>query len=1635
MSHAHSHLGSVTLKKTHHWLDIAEYATLVGLGVGSITSFVSAQFFYTSAPLSLLVLLNLASRNRLEQEMRRRTQQAIAQIDHKVSQNLDRLNQQIQALPTTEAMGGLRKSMLVKNREMAERLAGEIKTLQDGVQAVLVMIERLKLGTVRQDLDAVRQQYDSLNNGVIGLANQVQQMVNSGQFDQMEQAIAQLRQNTKQLEANIQSLADQTKPTLTALQDQISHLNRQFQKLPPPFDSSALRQEVAELTRMVADLVPKRDLSALSRELSKLQSQQESQLAAEEAFRRKLQDISLQLQSRPTKSSLTSLQNQINHLNRQVQKLPPPFDATALEQEVAKVVKVMSSMVPRRDFSSLITQVKSLQQQQEFQLKIERTLQKELQALSQQLQAVMENPPVATAEPTTATPDSTPQAFQDRLEAVLHQPLTQVREQLRTLPPGTALDETTAIALQQALATINAPLQNAPDSSQYEFVLDVKALEPSADSTAEPTTEPATEPDAEPPAQTHSRRILEEALERSQERLVIILPWSRQVNLDDQLLEQMETFLRQQRHLHVGWCHQTQRTQHRFLKAIQQRWQVQPELQSTLQDTLQRLLQLKRIDPQRFQFQIMGTRENFLVSDQQYAVLGMDEALATTSRPDVELKLRTTDPVVVQQLSQRFGQPAPESTDIAAHWNLMATRYDLGDRQSALESCNQILAITPNDVNAFNFRGILHYEMGDRTAALAAFDQAIKCDPQNIVPYCNRGYVRSEHGDQLGAIADYSAALRADAESSLPYFLRGMSCQKFGEIEGALADYDEVLRRIPDSPVVFYYRGLTRAKIGEFGGAIGDLEQALEGFTQQRNETNARKVFSYLEQLRQAHPNAIVPPPNTPAASQPAPEALDLAPSEPADTATASLPNDASSAFGDTSGDADEANSPADQTPEPSDRPSRFYLDEGLEVSEFLLLEPTDAPSDRPATDAELEPLPESDTLTSETPAANGIHPSPSPASEPLPQDGASSATGSELTTPMDTVNAQSDAAASDTVDPMNTDNTHQAEYVPVMAEDAETESALPLEVLAATGTESEGLAAIEPRTTASTPATPSADDVILLPPPPETASASTPAPSAALRENPDNERLADFEDPFIETAIAAEDTTEEELDLTAVNQEMDGASASTPDAVEATEPLTGSNEDITLIQDDDVPAVSTTASAGPTTVENAPIIPDNIHSVSDADMLEPSEASEELAATSEEVTNPFQLPDDQALLFAPTVRESYPNQPGEASQEEDTLTLEHRPSDVEADNEPTSSSPEAAPPAESEDIEEDVIIALGPVVETPINEPGNDMSDDGASNVASPSQLSSFAESSSAPAATAEPETTAGTLFEFFDENEDEVPGQPEASLQASEGLTATLPNSTEPEISSDDEGDSSSDSAGDVAIAPSAEPPLEPNTSGDTLSDFFDLDEEELVDNHPEAERLASQEEAQDASSTVTASNLSANDEPMTTTESLFSFFSEEDEPDASTSSAASMASPQASSDQAEASFPVVPITNPYVNDSDASANPFSRSDEEHSGTQEVQPPSPWARPPMPSSNGRGMSLAQQNADLADLTLARFLDDLNQAWEGNVATPGAEQVTTTDGATATNAASGENGAEPLDEAPRPNADAESFSDFCSQF
>ncbi len=860
-----------TLNKKHHWLDIAEYASLVGLGVGSVASFATSQLFYASAPISLLVLLNLANRNRFEQETQSNLAIATSDIDQRLSKHVELLNQQILSLPTPEMMGSLKKSMLTRNREMSETLSADMKLIQKDLQARLDSIQQRDLESMRGDVRQLRDYYTQICDGMVQITTQLHHVSTSARVDELDHAIAQLRSESAYLQTNLQILSDQTKPTLHSLQEQVNRLHRQFHKLPPPFDASTLRQEVTELIRVVADLVPRRDWTTLVSEMQSLYYQQASQAEAEELLRRKLQDVNQQLQNRPTRDSLTSLQYQISHLNQQVQKLPPPFDPTSLKQELAKLLTVVAQMVPRRDFSGLVAQVDALQQQQEFQEKLEKTLQLELESLNQQLQLLitepnsLRNPAIADSgafslNPTAAemasetaadtvsnaAADAPPKEFELRLEEMLQRELGRVDRQLLLLPTGAEFQNQVEATLRQAIQDINQQMGTFPEGPRYEFVLDFKsalatAAEPQGDRPSKTLTSMAV-PD--------SRQVLADALETSEHRLIIILPWSSQCSLDDGLMQRLERFFQQKRRLDLGWCYLADRETPRFLSAINQRWQAHPLKMGKLQDTLQKLLQIKRQHPAQFQFKILGTRENFLVSDDRYAVLGIDEALtATTLVPNLELKLRTDDPAIIQQLTQRFDEPVLNLQDVAAYWNRAATRYDLGDKQGALDDFEHILRVTPNDALAYNFRGLVRYDLEDVPGAIADFTQALQLQPQ-AAAYCNRAYIRTELGDQMGAIADYTAALQVQPDCAIAFFFRGVACQKVGELRRAVGDYSAAIQCSPGTPTSYYYRGLARPKLGDRSGAIADLETALELFTGQDNEANARKVFNSLQKLQ-----------------------------------------------------------------------------------------------------------------------------------------------------------------------------------------------------------------------------------------------------------------------------------------------------------------------------------------------------------------------------------------------------------------------------------------------------------------------------------------------------------------------------------------------------------------------------------------------------------------------------------------------------------------------------------------------------------------------------------------------------------------------------------------------------------------
>jgi tetratricopeptide (TPR) repeat protein len=801
--------------KRNPWLGALENISLVSLGVGSIASILFKQILYTTTPLSLLVVLGLFNRRQFEESSTKRDL-SLAEMDQKLSTNLEMLTQHISNLPNAETIHMLRQGLLMKDREVARRLYAEITSVQQELNQRLHPLEEQGLESVRQEISQMEAQHRQVAKELARMGIDFQELSDTVAANAAQPAIAQLRTCLTDLQSNVDTLSAQTKPHLASLQEQISRLDRQLSKLPPPIDLSSLKQEVGELVRMITDLVPRRDLLALVKEVRELYQQQERLKQSVEAIETaavnhsifgnalKPVDPDASAEAAPEIDPETNPEaNQVlsGQLDQDIlQQVFPPselaLNSGMIQEEAAHYLEhLRSQLATIQSFTeNLAEQHQQLQEQLNH---LPKNL--DVAALQNQLRELSQRIPVA---------ETTLDAFRSRIQDVI----------------------------QQELQFITQQLQAVSASPSYELVFDLNHAAGS-----------------EVGGLAGSRAILEEALQSSQERLILILPWSDQCSLDQDLMLKLEAFLALGRRLDIGWCHLAERQTDRLLKKMYRGWMSDPIHQDAIQETLHHLLYLKRNYPQQFQFKILGTSENFLVADRVFAVLGISDALKTsTAFSELQLKLRTRDPDVIQRLIQHFDHPVLEADDLVAYWNRGVTRHDLGDKAGAIADYTQILRFNYDDAITYNYRGIAYYDAGQIEQAIADLTESIELNPQQAAAYCNRAFIRAEQGDPEAAIQDYTLALQNQPDWAIAYFYRGMAWQKLENHSEAISDYGEATFLASDSAVAHYYRGLAWQKLRNYQGAIADLELAAELFAARGSKTNAQKALKNLVKLRQS---------------------------------------------------------------------------------------------------------------------------------------------------------------------------------------------------------------------------------------------------------------------------------------------------------------------------------------------------------------------------------------------------------------------------------------------------------------------------------------------------------------------------------------------------------------------------------------------------------------------------------------------------------------------------------------------------------------------------------------------------------------------------------------------------------------
>ncbi|MBC7972847.1 MAG: tetratricopeptide repeat protein [Verrucomicrobia bacterium] len=800
--------------KTRNWLNLSEYALLVGAGIGSLASVASQQILFTAAPVSALLLVNLVNRRRLEEATLTHTEVSVAQLDQKLSEDLGSLRQQIQVLPNFLDLASLRKSVL---HETAEGTAG----LSQDITQLKRELAKPEWRLLAQEVRQLQSNYTDLADSVNAVTTYLGRLGTIDHVDDLDSALNQVKAELSQLRGSLQKLGEeQQSNNPRVMQDQINHINRRLNTLPTPFDASALKQDVDSLVKVLGEMVSRRELTRLMAQVEQISQQQEvldqSVMPIKMAttiLKKQLETVTTKLNLseegfgaileggllQPDPSIVEGLKATIGALEHRLNQLPIATDLTHLRSDVQSMVT---------------TQVGQLQQQ------------------------------LAGVQQFTQTLDHQQKTLRDwvnRLPHVLDS--TALESQVKYLSARVEWAESNAVDVEsQVDAAVKSHLEDfaqqlqATDAPTYELVFDVKGSQP------QPRHGEATT--------GYSRKLLEQALDGAQARLIVVHPYPSSQMLDEALIQKFREFLDRSGCLDLGWGHLGDISQGRKPRSIDRRRSLDPTKKGFLYKTLNQLTQLKRQYPDQFRFKVLGTDENFLVCDRSYAVLGT-QSVATASAvfPQAAVGLRTTDSAVIQGLVDRFDNPSLAADDVIAYFNRAATRYDLGDRQGAITDYTEVLRIHPQDDVAYNNRGLARYDQNDRHGAMADFEQAVQHNPENFMAHCNRGFVRSEQGDKMGAIEDYTFAIQINPDFATAYFYRGLARTRLQNKLGAIQDYTEVIRLNPQDATAYFYRGLACIKLGHRLDAIEDLRQAAQLFSEQGDTANYQQTLSTIKKL------------------------------------------------------------------------------------------------------------------------------------------------------------------------------------------------------------------------------------------------------------------------------------------------------------------------------------------------------------------------------------------------------------------------------------------------------------------------------------------------------------------------------------------------------------------------------------------------------------------------------------------------------------------------------------------------------------------------------------------------------------------------------------------------------------------
>ena len=244
------------------WLELAEYASVAGSAIGTIAAGLSGQILYAAAPLTAALSLNLANRQRLEQQIQQKANSAIADVQASVEGRSPQLQQILPGEPA---------ELYTAVSDLQQKLSGLESGAIAEVQAAVASLER-QAQALPADSQDFNTQLSDLQQKVRILENSALRehdwenvnlrfLLMGEKLTEVKTITAQLQERSNEVDLNeiqgslkqLQDLLDRPTIDTEMLQTEIQHLQQQVSELQRQ-NQEIVKPYLQRLTRAVKKL-------------------------------------------------------------------------------------------------------------------------------------------------------------------------------------------------------------------------------------------------------------------------------------------------------------------------------------------------------------------------------------------------------------------------------------------------------------------------------------------------------------------------------------------------------------------------------------------------------------------------------------------------------------------------------------------------------------------------------------------------------------------------------------------------------------------------------------------------------------------------------------------------------------------------------------------------------------------------------------------------------------------------------------------------------------------------------------------------------------------------------------------------------------------------------------------------------------------------------------------------------------------------------------------------------------------------------------------------------------------------------------------------------------------------------------